>query len=131
MPGMPKPRRHAPPSAASSTRAERWSVDAGDASLANLQVPPDAVRERRFEVSCAMTVRRLDAAPEAWHQLTLLADGLQQWQRRVATHPDIDGLDYRFERIVPAGQALRLRAEVACAGAVRRSLVIDVDEVID
>ena len=73
-------------------------------------VPPDALRERRFEVSCAMTVRRIDAADPAWHRLTVLADGLQQWQRRVDTHPGVDGLDYRFERTCRPGQALRIGA---------------------
>lgn len=110
---------------------ERWSADAGDAALAGLLVPPDAARERRFEVSCTMTVRRIDEAEQAWHRLTVLADGLQQWQRRVDTHPGIDGLDYRFQRLVAAGQSLRIGAEVACAGAVRLSLLIEADEVLD
>ena len=114
-----------------SEKPERWSVDAGDMALANLLIPPDAARERRFEVSCAMTVRSLDEAGATWHRLTVLADGLQQWQRRVDTHAGLDGLDYRFERAVPAGQALRIRAEVACAGAVRRSLLIEADEVLE
>lgn len=78
-----------------------------------------------------MTVRRIDEEAVAWHRLTVLADGLQQWQRRVDTHPGVDGLDYRFERTVLPGQALRINAEVTCAGAVRRSLQIEVDEVLD
>ncbi len=118
-------------SAARSNRPERWFVDAGDAALAQLLIPPDAFRERRFEISCAMTVRRIEDAGTAWHRLTVLADGLQQWQRRVDTHPGIDGLDYRFERTVPPGQALRIGVEVACAGAVRRSLLVEADEAVE
>ncbi|MEO8281012.1 MAG: hypothetical protein ABI564_15035 [Ideonella sp.] len=110
---------------------ERWTIDAGDAALASLQVPPDAVRERRFEISCSMTVQRINEAAVAWHRLTVLADGLQQWQRRVDTHAGVDGLDYRFERMVAPGQALRINAEVTCSGAVKRSLQIEVDEVLD
>lgn len=112
---------------------ERWRVDAGDGAVAMLVVPADAQRERRFEISCSMTVRALPdhaAADQAWHQLTVLADGSRQWQRRVSSHLDSgsDGLEYRFERSVPVGRALRLAAEVACAGARRDRLLIEVEE---
>jgi hypothetical protein len=114
---------------------ERWHVDAGDAAVATLVIPADAHRERRFEISCAMSVRALpdaDEAGAAWHQLTVLADGSRQWQRRIASHlaGGSDGLDYRFERSVPPGRALRLSAEVACSGARRERLWIEVDEVV-
>ncbi len=78
-----------------------------------------------------MTVRRLEDAESAWHRLTVSADGRQQWQRRVETHPGTDGLDYRFEQLVPPGQGLRVGAEAAGAGAVRRSLMIEADEVLE
>jgi hypothetical protein len=82
-----------------------------------------------------MTVRALPDSGEggdAWHQLTVLADGSRQWQRRIASHlaGGSDGLDYRFERSVPPGRALRLSAEVACSGARRERLWIEVDEVV-
>lgn len=114
---------------------ERWHVDAGDAAVATLVIPADAHRERHFEISCAMTVRLLaDAGGSgaAWHQLTVLADGSRQWQRRIVSHLEggSDGLDYRFERRVPPGRALRLSAEVACSGARRERLWIEVDEVV-
>lgn len=138
MPSTPSriPQHHARASVTPRSVPERWRVDAGDGAVATLVVPADAQRTRRFEISCSMTVRALPAgAPagegDAWHQLTVLADGSRQWQRRVASHLETgaDGLDYRFERSVPVGRALRLSAEVACFGARRDRLLIEVEEV--
>jgi hypothetical protein len=115
---------------AADTRPERWAVDAGDAGVATLAVPPDAQRERRFEVACAMTVQPLAGSDGGWHRMTVLVDGSRQWQRQVATHPGEgpDGLDLRFERRVPPGRALRITVEVAAQGARRRSLQIEAEE---
>lgn len=114
-------------------RPERWRTDAGEAAVATLVIPPDPRRERRFEISCTMTVRVVADAAAPWHRLTVLADGSRQWQRRIdsSRQVDTDGLDYRFERSLPPGQSLRLVAEVACHGALRRSLVIEAEEVND
>lgn len=128
---IPKTDRRSASAAEDVDRPERWRLDAGDGAVAALLVPPHATRERRFEISCSMSVRRSDAVAPAWHQLRIVADGLQQWHRRVDTHPGLDGLDYRFERTVPPGLALRIGAEVSCSGATRRSLLIEVDEVRD
>ncbi|WP_418318190.1 hypothetical protein [Piscinibacter sakaiensis] len=127
----PKPERRPAAAASHNERSEHWRLDAGDDAVATLLVPPHASRERRFEISCSMSVQRVDDAELAWHQLRVLADGQQQWQRRVDTHAGIDGLDYRFERRVPPGQGLRIGVEVASSGARRRSLLIEVDEVRD
>jgi hypothetical protein len=116
-----------------SPKPERWQLDAGDAASATLLIPADAARERRFEIACAVTV----AVPEApagaapWLQVTVLANGSQQWQRRTPAHnPGAwDGLDMRFTRTVPVGQALRVGVSVAVQGARRRSLVIEADEI--
>jgi len=72
-----------------------------------------------------------DDARSPWLQVTVLADGAQQWQRRTPAHNpgDYDGLDYRFTRSVPVGRALRLQVKVAGAGVRRRSLKIEADEV--
>ncbi|GAP35385.1 hypothetical protein [Piscinibacter sakaiensis] len=122
------------PPAAPLPAPERWQVEAGEAAIARLVVPPDARRERRFEVSVAMTVRAT-AGPDdaAWHRLTVLADGQRQWQRRVDTHRGAggDGLDLRFERRVPPGRALQLQAESDGAGVRRLSLRIEAEEVRD
>ena len=114
---------------------ERWQLLADDAPGATLLIPADVRRERRFEIGCAITVVRpaaasADAAP-AWHQMTVLANGVKQWSRRVPTQNPgtYDGLDYRFARTVPVGQALRINVAVAGSGVRRRSLVIEADEV--
>ncbi|MDE2370115.1 MAG: hypothetical protein KGN16_14185 [Burkholderiales bacterium] len=111
---------------------ERWAITAGDAATATLIIPADARRERRFEIACAMTVALAAGADDgAWHQMTVQADGTEQWRRRVATaNPGAwDGLDYRFSRSVAVGRALRITVAVACQGARRRSLVIEADEI--
>lgn len=114
---------------------ERWHLLADDAPGATLLIPADAKRERRFEIGCAITVQRpaaavADAAP-AWHQMTVLANGAQQWSRRVPTQNpgSYDGLDYRFAHTLPVGQALRVSVAVAGLGVRRRSLVIEADEI--
>ena len=112
-------------------KPERWQLDGGDAATATLHIPADARRERRFEIACAVTVAVPAAASEAWLQMSVLANGTQQWRRRAPAHnPGAwDGLDYRFARSVPVGQALRVTVAVAGLGVRRRSLVIEADEV--
>lgn len=105
-------------------------MNADDATLATLRIPADALRERRFEIACAMTVRVSDDAANAWHEMTVLANGAQQWKRRITSHASIDGLDYRFARSVPVGQTLVLKVSVACRGAQRRSLLVEAEEIV-
>lgn len=109
---------------------ERWSLQAGDAATATLTIPADARRERRFEIACAITVAVPAAAAPAWQQMTVLANGTQQWRRRDSAHnPGAwDGLDYRFSRSVPVGQALRVTVSVAGQGVRRRTLIIEAEE---
>ncbi len=132
-PGAHNPRRMPlpipPPLAAAAP--ERWSLSAGDAATATLTIPADARRERRFEIACAITVAVPEGAREPWQQMTVLANGTQQWRRRNAAHnPGAwDGLDYRFSRSVPVGQTLRITVGVAGQGVRRRTLVIEADEV--
>ncbi|MFY9511599.1 MAG: hypothetical protein WAQ05_11575 [Rubrivivax sp.] len=111
--------------------AERWAVNTGAAAEARLQIPADSHRNRRFEIACAMQVRALETAVAPWHELRVYADGRLQWQRRISTAQPaaFDGLDYRFQCSVPAGQALRLSANVECQGARRLQLQIEADEV--
>lgn len=115
---------------AATPSPEHWQVDAGDRADTVLVVPADARRERRFEISVAMSVRPLDGARAPWHSLRVLADGELQWSRRIATETQgrYDGLDYRFRRSVPVGRELRLQAFVECGGAQRLRLVIEADE---
>ncbi len=112
-------------------KPERWTHSAADAATATLTIPPDAKRERRFEIACAITVAVPAEGASPWHQMTVQANGAQQWRRRVpSSNPGAyDGLDYRFSRSVPVGQALRVTVSVAGQGVRRRSVVIEADEV--
>ena len=111
---------------------ERWTLDGGDNATATLVIPADARRERRFEIACAMTVvlPAEAATDDAWHQMTVQANGSQQWRRRETTHNpgQFDGLDYRFSRSVPVGQSLRITVSIAGRGVRRRSLLIEADQ---
>jgi hypothetical protein len=129
MAAAPPPLHH---DATAATPPERWAINAGDAAQATLRIPADARRERRFEIACAMTVSApADVRSAAWHQMTVHADGQLQWSRRVPTHNpgSFDGLDLRFRRTVPVGRELCVTVAVACAGARRRSLEIEAEEV--
>ena len=122
------------PSANPATKQapERWATQAADAATVTLTIPADARRERRFEIACAVTVKvPAEAAAGAWLQLTVQANGTQQWRRRSSAHnPGAwDGLDYRFSRNLPVGQALRITVNVDGQGVHRRSLDIEADEV--
>ena len=110
---------------------ERWLLDAGDAAEAVLLIPPDARRERRFEIACALTVRCGNDLDNAWHELVVLANGAQQWRRRIASNNagSVDGLDYRFSRTLAPGEALRLVLRCAVRGVRRQRLLIEADEV--
>ncbi len=111
---------------------ERWAAQAADAATATLTIPADARRERRFEIACAVTVSvPAEAAAAPWLQVTVQANGTQQWRRRALAHnPGAwDGLDYRFSRSVGVGQTLRITVSVAGQGVRRRSLDIEADEV--
>jgi hypothetical protein len=121
----------APPLRPADPAPERWQLQAGDAATATLTIPADARRERRFEIACAATVAVPADVASPWLQMTVQANGTQQWQRRTPAHnPGAwDGLDYRFSRIVGVGQTLRVTVSVAGQGVRRRSLDIEADEV--
>ena len=127
----PMPTPATPAAAAAPVTPERWQFSADDAATATLTIPADARRQRRFEIACAMTVAVPESPHQAWHQMTVQANGAQQWRRRETSHnPGAwDGLDYRFSRSVPVGQALRITVSVAVHGVRRRTLVIEADEV--
>ena len=68
------------------SRPEHWSVHAGTQGVARLDIPPDALRERTFELFFSLVVAVKSDAP-AWHELQVRVDGVLAWSRRVATHP--------------------------------------------
>ena len=134
--GVDNPPVSAPiPPRPTAPTAERWSTQAGDAATATLTIPADARRVRRFEIACAVVVDvpapATAGATAPWLQVTVQANGTQQWQRRTEAHnPGAwDGLDYRFSRSVPVAQTLRVTVTVAGQGVRRRSLVIEADEI--
>lgn len=110
--------------------AERWCVDAGDADVALLDVPPHLWRARRFEVDVRFVVQCPAPAGDAWHALTVELDGRQHWSRRIATsNPgQTDSLDFHCRVEVPAGASLRVRALARAGGARRRQLRIEAEE---
>lgn len=107
---------------------ERWQVDAGEADIATLDIPP-ALRRRRFHVDVRFVVAS-PAGGEAWHAMTVELNGRRQWSRQIATsNPgQIDSLDYHVRVDVPDGEALRVRASTKVQGAARRQLHIEAEE---
>ncbi len=118
----------ATPAAPTVDRAEHWRLDAGEREVATLDIPAHAQRERHFDVSVTLLVQ--PAGPRAWHRLTVLANGSREWQRQVDTDPDGggDGLEHRFSRVVPTGQALRVVAQTEGHAVRQVRLRIEVEE---
>lgn len=114
-------------------------MDAGDADVATLVVPAALGRDRVFEVDLRFVVRtpvesETPGAERPWLAVTLDLDGAQAWQRRIAADcpGQTDSLDYHCRRVVPEGQALRLRAVTRVGGGARRQqLRLDAEEVRD
>ena len=102
---------------------ERWSLDAGGADVARLDIPADAQRERHFELDCRFVVKRRAGVEDAWHELRVSVDGALRWSRRVESSEGSDSLDYRFSLRLPPGRPLRLLATTAVQGVQRVSLV--------
>jgi hypothetical protein len=108
---------------------EHWQVDAGEADIATLDIPP-ALRARRFHVDVRFIVACPAAGAGAWHAMTVELNGRRQWSRQIATsNPgQTDSLDYHVRVDVPEGEALRVRASTKVHGAARRQLHIEADE---
>lgn len=109
---------------------ERWRLDAGDADVALLDIPPALGRMRRFEIDVRFVVQCPSPAGDAWHALTVELDGRQHWSRRIDTsNPgQTDSLDYHCRVEVPQGAPLRIRALTRVCGALRRQLRIEAEE---
>ncbi len=109
-------------------RPEHWSADSGERDVVRLEIPADALHERRFEVFVHLVVANKAGRADATHALRVLVDGALEWQRGVPTHIDGDTLDLRLRRTVPAGRPLRLNASCELEGSQRVSLTISADE---
>lgn len=123
---MTRPSRARPPVAA--TAPEHWSADAGEGDVCRLDIPADAVRERRFEIACLFVVAH-SGAGTARHGLAVTVDGAREWSREIETHDGAtDTLDVRFHRTVPAGRPLRIVATGSVQRARRVRLTVSADE---
>lgn len=131
-----QPIRPAPPGALATANAdapEHWAVERPGGDVAQLHVPP-ALRDRHFEVFCSLQVRYGGAAgggdesDGAWHAMRVTVNGAQEWSRRLPTESGSDSMDYRFRRVVPAGEALRIVVTTEVHRAVRQMLRVTVDE---
>jgi hypothetical protein len=110
---------------------EQWRIDAGDADVALLDIPPVSDRVRSFHVDVSFVVRTpTESTPKPWHELAVELDGRRQWSRRIdSSNPgEQDGLDYHVRVSVDAGAPLRVRALTKVRGAVRQRLLIEATE---
>jgi hypothetical protein len=108
---------------------ERWQIDAGERDVAVLTIPPDAHRDRRFDVFCRFVVATRGDG-RATHGMRVEVNGAQEWSRRLPTQNPghTDSMDYRFRREVPSGQALRIVVKTEARGARRVGLSIEAEE---
>jgi len=108
---------------------EHWSADSGYRDVAQLDLPADAQRERRFEIFCHLVVSNKAGRTGATHGMRVLVNGALEWARTVPTHANgTDSLDLRLRRTVPVGQPLRVSATCELQGSQRVSLTISADE---
>lgn len=109
-------------------RPEHWRSDAGTADVATLTIPPDGLRERRFEVFCRFVVSARSSG--ATHGMRVDVNGTLEWQRREPTQNpgSTDSMELRFAREVPAGQAVRIRVKTQVERAQRVRLTIEAEE---
>jgi hypothetical protein len=119
------------PPSSSGPAPEHWRIDAGDADVALLDIPPVSDRVRRFHVDVSFAVRTpAGSTPRPWHELAVELDGRKQWSRRIdSSNPgEQDGLDYHVRVSVDAGSPLRVRALTKVRGSQRLRLVIEATE---
>lgn len=115
--------------AADAPAPEHWSADAGERDVVRLDIPADAHRERRFELSCQLVVANRAGRPNARHGLRIAVDGALEWERALPTDAGgADSLEWRLARTVPAGRPLRITATCTLVDVQRQRLVITADE---
>ena len=116
--------------APSSQELERWRADAGTVSLLKLDVPPHASRDRVFDITCTMTVCLREQRVDAWHRMTVLANGQREWQRQLPTQNAgaSDSLEMHFRRRVALGEGLRIQVMGDVHLTQRLSLRIEAEE---
>lgn len=109
-------------------KSEHWSVNVAGGDVVQLNIPADLQRDRCFEICCRFVVN-YKGSGDAFHGLRIAVNGALEWSRRAPTHPGADdSLDYRFRRMLPSGQPLRLNATTEAHLATRTNLSISADE---
>jgi len=110
--------------------AEFWRCDAGEASVAVLDIPGALDRARSFDVDVTLLVRVPAQVEGAWHALTVEFDGKRQWSRRIASNNpgQTDGLDYHARVELLPGQALRVRAAAQVGRSRIAQLLVEARE---
>jgi len=108
--------------------AERWTVEAGDADVATLVVPPVLRRTRVVDIDVRLQARVVEAGPAAWLALRVEVDGRLEWTRRIEARAPVDSLDHHCRRTLGPGRALRVLATAQLGGTVGERLTIEVQE---
>jgi hypothetical protein len=111
-------------------KPEYWCCDAGEESVAVLDIPGTLGRQRVFDVDVTLVVGVPAEAADPWHELRVDIDGQRQWSRKIPSHSpgQTDGLDYHCRTILEAGQSLRVQATVSSLGSRVRQLLIEARE---
>lgn len=106
---------------------EYWSCDAGNDSVAVLNVPAALGRHRVFDIDITLIVQ-VPGEAGAWHELDVEIDGRQRWRRRVSSHSPADNLDYHCRMTVEPGHGLSVRAKAAVMGSRVQRLHLEARE---
>lgn len=109
---------------------EHWQADAGNSSVAVLNIPGLLSRARVFDVDATLLVDVPHTPQNAWLELTVEIDGQRQWSRRIPAHNpgQTDGLEYHQRVRLAVGQGTRVRAVVAVKGVRLQRLWVDARE---
>jgi hypothetical protein len=109
---------------------ELWRCEAGNTTVAVLDIPGALDRRRTFDIDVTLVVLVPAGADQPWHGLRVELDGQQQWHRRIASHSPghTDGLDYHCRIQLETGRSLRIRAAAAVGGSRVQQLCIEARE---
>jgi hypothetical protein len=113
-----------------SQAPEHWRTDAGNDSVAVLDIPGLNGRARVFDVDATLLADVPAHADGAWLELTVEFDGQRQWNRRIPAHNpgQTDGLDYHQRLRLEAEQGIRIRAVAKVKGVQVRQLLLEARE---
>lgn len=101
-----------------------------DAPVAQLTIPGELVRTRRFDVDVQLLVRVGANAARSEMGLSLEIDGSRQWSRSLpgSTAGETDTLDYHCRLTIEPGRDTRLRARASTRQCSLLSLTLSAVE---